>query len=243
MRSKGAIVANTGDVIEAENARWSFAGDTGEKFDQHVKKSVPFYEQGHQLSLGLSDFFLSQGSVCYDLGCSTGTLLTNLALHHKNKGISFKGVDCEQDMLKIAKVNCHTHTEVTFESHRLENLSLEPSDLVIAYYTMQFVSPRHRQDVFNKIYQSLNWGGGFILFEKVRAPDARFQDIITTLYGDYKLDQGYTGDEIVSKTRSLKGVLEPFSHLGNMGLLKRAGFKDVTTIFKYLCFEGFLGVK
>ena len=29
-----------------------------------------------------------------------------------------------------------------------------------------------------KIYKSLNWGGGFIMFEKVRAPDARFQDLM-----------------------------------------------------------------
>ena len=236
-------MANTGDIIEAENARWSFAGSTGAKFDKHVKKSVPFYEEGHQLTVGLSDFFLNQGSVCYDLGCSTGTLLANLATHHEGKGVSFKGIDCEQDMLKIAQGSCLNYKEVTFENKNLENCSLKPSDLVTAYYTMQFVSPRHRQNVFNKIYQSLNGGGGFVLFEKVRAPDARFQDIVTTLYSDYKLGQGYSGNEIVSKTRSLKGVLEPFSRLGNMGLLKRAGFKDVTTVFKYLCFEGFLAIK
>ncbi len=236
-------MANTGDIIEAENARWSFGGTTGAKFDNHVKKSVPFYTEGHQLTLGISDFFLNQDSVCYDLGCSTGTLLVNLATHHENKGVYFKGIDCEQDMLKIAQAKCLDYKEITFENNHLENSSLGPSDLIIAYYTMQFVSPRCRQDVLNKIYQNLNWGGGFVLFEKVRAPDARFQDIVTTLYGDYKLDQGYSGNEIVSKTRSLKGVLEPFSHLGNMGLLERAGFKDVTTVFKYLCFEGFLAIK
>jgi len=26
-------------------------------------------------------------------------------------------------------------------------------------------------------------------------------------------------------------------------MLKRAGFKDITSIFKFLCFEGFLAIK
>ena len=83
----------------------------------------------------------------------------------------------------------------------------------------------------------------FILFEKVRANDARFQDIFTTLYTDYKLSQGFTPEEILSKSRSLKGVLEPFSEQGNIDLLKRAGFVDITIVFKYICFEGFLAIK
>jgi len=47
----------------------------------------------------------------------------------------------------------------------------------------------------------------------------------------------------VAKARSLKGVLEPFSTLGNLDLLKRAGFVDVISLFKYVCFEGFLAIK
>ncbi|MEK7298654.1 MAG: methyltransferase, partial [Candidatus Margulisiibacteriota bacterium] len=41
----------------------------------------------------------------------------------------------------------------------------------------------------------------------------------------------------------LKGVLEPFSTQGNLDLLKRAGFVDVTSVMKYICFEGFLAIK
>ena len=119
----------------------------------------------------------------------------------------------------------------------------ERADLIVAYYTMQFVPPRDRQALFDRIYQSLHWGGAFILFEKVRGPDARFQDILTSLYSDFKAKNGITADEILAKSRSLKGVLEPFSTDGNLGLLARAGFKDVMSVFRYLCFEGFLAIK
>jgi tRNA (cmo5U34)-methyltransferase len=236
-------MAKIGDVIDAENARWTFANKTRTQFEQHIEKSVPFYNEGHKLALGLSDFFLTKNSVCYDIGCSTATLLKNLDSHHEDKGIQFYGVESEKDMVTIAREKCKNNKKISIIDDSIENIELLKTDLVVSYYTMQFISPRYRQDAFDKIYQALNWGGAFLLFEKVRSPDARFQDIISSLYTDYKLTQGYSGDEIISKSRSLKSVLEPFSHSGNMGLLERAGFKDVTSVFKYLCFEGFLAIK
>jgi hypothetical protein len=97
--------------------------------------------------------------------------------------------------------------------------------------------------LIDKIYDSLNWGGAFIMYEKVRANDARFQDIISNLYMEYKLDQGYKAEEIISKAKSLKDVIEPFSTEGNMDMLKRAGFVDILTVQKYMNFEGFLVIK
>ena len=112
-----------------------------------------------------------------------------------------------------------------------------------SYYAIQFVRPSVRQELIDKIYRSLQWGGAFLLFEKVRGADARFQDILTGLYTDFKLAQGYSAEEIVGKSRSLKGVLEPFSTQGNLDLLRRAGFVDIMTVMKYVCFEGFLAIK
>ena len=71
----------------------------------------------------------------------------------------------------------------------------------------------------------------------------RRQDYLNQFYIDYKIAKNYSANEIISKGKSLKGVLEPFSSKGNLDMLKRAGFKDVTTIFKYACFEGFLAIK
>jgi len=236
-------VAKVGDVIEAHNANWQFSGAASTNFDAHIRKSVPYYEAGHQLTLRLSDFFLQAHSLCYDLGCATGQLLAQMGQRHSGKNVRFVGLDSEFDMTRLATANCVAVPEISIEQADIVESELAPSDLIIAYYTLQFIPPRQRQGLFDRIYQSLNWGGGFILFEKVRAPDARFQDIMSALYTDYKLDQGYSGDEIVAKARSLKGVLEPFSSDGNRGLLQRAGFSDITTVFKYVCFEGFLAIK
>ncbi|UCA61829.1 methyltransferase domain-containing protein [Chryseobacterium rhizoplanae] len=186
---------------------------------------------------------MSNDSVCYELGCSTGTLLKNIADHNQNKKIKFVGIEVEQDMVDFANDKLSEHENIEIVCDDILNVDLEKSDMIVSYYTIQFIKPRIRQMIFDKIYESLNWGGAFILFEKVRGADARFQDITTALYTDFKIEQGFTKEEILDKTRSLKGVLEPFSTQGNLDLLQRAGFVDVMSIMKYVCFEGFLAIK
>ena len=235
--------AKVGDSIVAENANWSFGGEVCKTFDEHVSKSVPIYHEGHDLIIKVSDYFLSNDSLCYDLGCSTAELAKKLAIHTGGRKVSIIGVDSQKEMIREAKKKCKNLKSVTLIHSDILDLEFEKSDLIICYYTMQFIQPRSRQILFDRIYDSLKWGGGFLFFEKVRAPDARFQDMMTGIYTDYKLDQGYSAEEIVSKAKSLKGVLEPFSTQGNIDLLKRAGFVDYMTVMKYVCFEGFLAIK
>lgn len=235
---------NVGHKIEAKNAGWTFGGDVADTFVSHIRQSVPMYEEGHDLVCQLSDYFISNESVCYEIGVSTGELIRKLALHNQGKPKArWIGIDAEKPMIEKAKKHCAGIENIELYVDDIRTFDLEPADLIVSYYTMQFTPPRHRQEIFNKIYNALNWGGAFIMFEKVRGPDARFQDICVSLYNDFKTRQGFSADEILSKTRSLKGVLEPFSTEGNLGLMRRAGFSDMMTICKYICFEGFLAIK
>jgi tRNA (cmo5U34)-methyltransferase len=237
---------SVGDGILSGNAAWSFGGGTPNHFEQHVSKSVPGYLNGHDIVLSVSDFFVKSDSTCYELGCSTGTLTRKLAVRHPGT-INWVGIDVELAMIsKANELLGEKHPEIrniTYVADDILTFPYEPADFMVAYYTVQFIHPRNRQDVFNRVYQALNWGGAFLLFEKVRGPDARFQDIISSIYTDYKLDQGYAPADIIAKSRSLKGVLEPFSTNGNMEMLKRAGFSDIMTVFKHVCFEGFFCIK
>ncbi len=234
----------SGDNIISKNAQWKFSGKTAKNFDKHISKSVPLYEWSHEVALKTSDFFLTEKGNSYDLGCSTGTFLSKVCRRNNNyKKIKFIGIDEIKDMCKIAKQRNSKNKNVQIINSNIDNLKLKNSALISSFYTIQFIHPSKRQKIFNKIYRALDWGGAFILFEKVRAPDARFQDIISQIYQDYKIDQGYSPEEIIAKSKSLKGVMEPFSSKANLELLKRAGFKDIISIMKFLCFEGWLAIK
>lgn len=233
-----------GHNIEAENAGWTFSGGVPDTFVSHIRQSVPLYEEGHELTCQISDFFVSDTSVVYEIGTSTGELLKKLALHNKAKaGARWIGMDVETAMVAKARQHCADVPNITILEEDARLFAFEPADMIVSYYTTQFIPPRDRQALFDKIYQSLTWGGALVMFEKVRAPDARFQDMMTSLYHDFKLRQGFSPEEVMSKARSLKGVLEPFSTEGNLGLIRRAGFQDVMTISKFVCFEGFLAIK
>ncbi|MEM7543607.1 MAG: methyltransferase domain-containing protein [Pseudomonadota bacterium] len=236
-------MAKVGDIIDVENADWSFGGKVAENFDQHANRSIPQYALGHDIVTALSDFFIHDGSVSYDLGCSTGSLLHKLASRHSQRHARFVGVDQEPDMASRAKERCAVVPHVEVLCDDILDVDFSAADFIVAYYTLQFVKPKHRQALVSKLYEALNWGGALVIFDKVRAPDARFQDIASAIYQDYKLDSGYSGNEIVAKARSLKGVLEPFSTAGNLALFERAGFVDVTSVYKFICFEGFLAIK
>jgi tRNA (cmo5U34)-methyltransferase len=236
-----------GDNLKSATSGWHFGGHTPEVFATHIRRSVPNYEAGHRLIAALSDFFVKPDSVCYELGCSLGELTLQLAArHHSKPNTLWIGIDNEAAMIAKATQSLSKtpqQNNITFVCNDAMSVPLEKSDFIVAYYTIQFIHPRVRQTLISQIYESLNWGGAFVLFEKVRGPDARFQDIFSTLYTDFKLENGFSPEEIVGKTQSLKGVLEPFSTQGNLDLLARAGFKDVTTVMKHLCFEGFLAIK
>lgn len=234
---------NVGDNITAENANWKFSGETVEFFDSHILKSIPLYQEGHALIAQVGDFFLHDNSCVYDIGISTGTLAKKILERNQNKSIRYIGVEVEPDMCTKASTNLKSFDNIEIICEDFQNIEMQTCDLVIAYYTIQFMHPKIRQTVLNTIYEKLNWGGAFIMFEKVRGNDARFQDILTSLYTDFKLDQGYSIEEIHMKAKSLKGVLEPFSEQGNIDMLKRAGFVDICTIFRYINFQGFLAIK
>ena len=229
--------------VMAKNSEWTFGKKVPKKFDHHIKKSIPLYSEMHHIINNLSDFFLRKNSTCYDIGSSTGTLLRKINSRHPTKNLNLYGVEIEKKMIQQAKNFKIKNVKINYLNKDIIKLKLSKSDLIISCYTIQFIETRYRQSVINKIYKSLNWGGAFVLFEKIRAPDARFQDIFTQLYSDFKISNKFDAREIINKSRSLKGVLEPFSENGNMGLLKRAGFVDIVPVMQWACFKGFLCIK
>lgn len=238
-------MSKSGDNINSKNAAWSFGGSTYKNFNNHIKKSVPLYEETHNLFISFSDFFLQDNSRVVDIGSSTGTYLINLFKKHKNtrKGIKFEGYDSIKKMTQYANKNKPMKNNIKFINKDIKKLNFKNSCIVSSFYSIQFISPKNRQKILDKIYRDLNWGGAFFMVEKVRGPDARFQDMISQVYLEYKLSKGYNSDEILNKSRSLKGVLEPFSSNANLQMLKRSGFKDIFTVFKYCCFEGWVAIK
>lgn len=161
--------ADTGDSILANRGHWSLGGEVPKRFVEHIRRSVPMYDEGHALVCQLSDFFLRSDSLCYEVGTSTGELMARLLDHNRHKtGIRFVGLDNEPAMIEAATRRQRPDDPVGFELTDIVFKELDPCDLVVSYYTMQFIAPKFRQAVLNKLYEALEWGRLDIVRESPR---------------------------------------------------------------------------
>jgi len=233
-------VSEVGDGIRASNGAWTFGGDVPANFDDHIARSIPSYAACHELVVDIADHLVPAHGRCYDLGCSTGVLTARLAERLAARGAEVIGIDREPGMVQLAGERCAQLPSVRFESTALEDLDFTRADLVVSYYTLQFVPIAYRQQVVDRIARSLRPSGALLLFEKVLAPTARDQEMAAGVYADWKRRQGYGDDEIGAKSRSLRGVLSPLSHDENEAMLRRAGFTQIAQVFRWMIFEGLL---
>ena len=95
-KNKSESRIQVGDSIITRNSGWKFDNEVVANFESHVRRSIPLYETGHQLVCELSDFFIHDGSLCYELGTSVGELIEKVALQNSHKKIKFVGVDIDR---------------------------------------------------------------------------------------------------------------------------------------------------
>ena len=144
--------SDAGDQIKTFTARWTFGEDVAENFDAHVRKSVPLYESGHDLTVKLSEFFVKNNSTVYELGSSTGTLIRKIADRHKDLNETrFIGLEVEQSMVSFSKRIHSNVPNMFFQQAQAEEYEYEKCDFLTSYYTMQFIQPKFRQILFDKI--------------------------------------------------------------------------------------------
>ena len=139
-----------GDNITTSSTNWSFSGKTAKNFTSHAIKSIPYYNDGHNLILEMSDYFVKNNSQVLDIGCSNGSLLNLINERHQNKkNINLIGIDNEKDMVSEAKKN---HKGIKFFHKDINKYIFNKNkfDLITSYYTIQFIHPSIRQDIFNK---------------------------------------------------------------------------------------------
>lgn len=245
---KMSIMKPVGNGIYV-NQKWEFNEQVAKKFDLHIKKSIPLYEEGHNLilyslSIYLSNYKKKLPVVITDLGCSTGALISKISKNFYNIPITFYGVDYEDSMLKIAKKKkfSQNHQIHWFQS-KVEDFSFPFSNIFICYYTLQFIPLKKRKNIINNIYKKLYKNGLFFLFEKVKIHNKQLSKYYKHIIESFKLNSGYTIEEIKNKEESLKNILIPMTSEENLELLKEVGFKNYGIIFQYSYFEGILAIK
>ena len=243
-RDKYNEVIIVDDLVTSIQGEWSFSKEVVDVFDSHVRKNVPIYDDMQNMVVDMSEWFVKDNSIIYDLGSSTGSTLNLLSERHKNKkDIEFIGIDNSVSMVEKAMEN-RINSNIKFIHNDILSVdNFENSSLILSLYTLQFLTLEDRYKVLKKVHKELEYGGGLILVEKIHGETAFFEDIWIELYWDMKKNNGLKDEVILNKARSLRGVLRPLTVTENIEILKEVGFKDVDIFMKWYNFTGFLAVK
>ena len=81
---------------------WSFNKSVSKVFDAHVIESIPLYKRFNNQIAKISEFYLKDNAVIYDIGCSTGNYISEICKIKKNN-LKIVGIDQNKDMINIAQ--------------------------------------------------------------------------------------------------------------------------------------------
>lgn len=237
-------MGNIDETISAIPGEWRFDEEVSRAFDSHVRKSIPFYDEIQRMVVELSEYFVGDGGVVYDLGSSTGETLNQLATYHSGKeNLQLIGVEVSDSMIEQAREKVASPSVRFRHSNILDVEFSPPADLVTSLYTLQFLRLAERRRLLQRIAAHMVEGGALLLVEKTRGDNADLEDMWTELYWDFKRRNGLSPEQVLEKAASLRGVLNPLTFEENLALVQQCGFTRVEPFFKWYNWTGFIAVK
>lgn len=224
---------------------FSFNHDVAQVFDDMVTRSVPIYvEVHHHMSQWLKRM-CQNDDIIVDLGCSTGTTILYLG-QCLSERLRFIGIDNSEAMIskaesKLARLPERHRIELRCED--ITQADFSNAGFVVMNYTLQFLPVAKRAQLIEHIYRGMRPGGILFLSEKLRAEHPILEETSTSIYENFKLEQGYTHSEIARKKEALENVLVPYTETQCRKLLEKSGFAAIDTIVKWNNFASFIAVK
>lgn len=217
--------------------RNEFSFNTISDFDNHIEVSIPDYARLITHVQNLSSYFVKDGTSVFDIGCSTGVLLSKL---NTNDSVRFIGVDNSENLLGKA---AQKKENISFVNADLKEFDFGANaSLVSSLFTLQFIPLENRASIVGNVYRALNVGGAFIVAEKVYESSGLIQDIMTFCLYDYKR-ASFTEKEIIEKQRDLRYIMRPLSDSQNVQMFKNAGFSEIHLVWQSLLFKCWLCLK
>ena len=213
-------------------------------FDDMVLRSVPGYKQMIEL-IGLAGrSYPLKNSNVYDLGCSTGAVTLSIASNLKSESVKIFSIDNSQEMIEQCSKNLlGTEANIHYICDDIENIQFDNASLIVLNLTLQFINPKYRSDLINRIFKSLLPGGALIISEKIIHKNESINKSLIGLHESFKRENGYSKTEIAQKRKAIEDVLIPEPIEQHLKRLSDAGFEKPLVQMQCINFASFLAVK
>ncbi|MFT7004267.1 MAG: tRNA (cmo5U34)-methyltransferase [Sulfurimonas sp.] len=223
--------------------QFEFDEEVAAVFDDMLERSVPFYKESQKITEFFALKRLEEGSILYDLGSSTASLLINISRKLKVDA-KLIGLDNSEAMLEQARRKCVAlGADIQLQNADILEYDYKEADVFVSNYTLQFIRPLVREELVKKICASLKKEGIFIFSEKVISHHSKLNKELIECYYDFKKEQGYSAYEIMQKREALENVLVPYSEEENIKMAKNCGFSHCEVVFRWANFATFIAIK
>jgi len=222
--------------------KFTFATDK-EGFDNHIDKSVRGYSHLWGDILSLSKYFVEDYTQVVDIGCSTGKLLKGMIEQNQAHipNAQYTGIEIEDDFYGDYNFDEKKYQQLSYYKGDVRDYSFNNCSLITSIFTLQFMSPKDRQEVLNKVYNGLNTGGAFIFSEKTFSCNPKIQDMMTFTFYDYKRKY-FSDKEILDKEVQLRHMMKLNTKTEIYDMLNKAGF-EVHNFWQNFNFIGAIALK
>ena len=221
-----------------------------EGFDEHIDWSIRGYRNLLDDVINLSRYFVEADTKVVDIGCSTGKLTARMMEYNNDvcPNANYVGVEVAEgffDNIKNRKKELNerwSNTKVDFILDDIRNYEFENCSLVTSLFTLQFIPYSDRKSTLKRIYKGLNTGGAFIFAEKIDTTHSRIENMLRTIYYEYKRES-FDYDDIMTKELTLQNMLKPNSWEEIENTLHDVGFQAIQTFWQNHLFVGAIALK
>jgi len=221
-------------------------------FDDMIERSVPGYRSIVLQTGMLAAKFSVPETACYDLGSSLGaatlSMRHHIERHHKKNAASIPifALDSSDAMLTRMRErisNEDSPVPVYTELADITNYDYQKHSVAVLNFTLQFIAPSQRAPTIQSIADNMLKGGALILSEKIKLNNPEQQQLLVTMYENFKRSNGYSELEISQKRDALENVLIPESLDVHKKRLLDCGFKSVEVWFQCFNFASLVAIR
>ncbi|NMP16770.1 MULTISPECIES: carboxy-S-adenosyl-L-methionine synthase CmoA [unclassified Thalassotalea] len=231
---------------QAKVGDFRFDAQVVEVFPDMIKRSVPGYSNIIETIGQLSKRYAQSNSNIYDLGCSLGAASLVMRQNIDANNCKIIAIDSSKDMVQRCQMHVNAFKAATpCEVHEGDILEfpMENASVVVLNFTLQFIEQDKRQQLMDKIAESLLPGGILILSEKIYDGDETCRELLNDLHHDFKRANGYSDLEIAQKRAAIENVMRPDVLETHYQRLRQAGFSHATSWFQCFNFFSLIAIK
>jgi len=217
-------------------------------FPDMLRRSIPGYAASIEAIGSLAARYVTEGSVCYDLGCSLGAATIAMRQGIRSPDCRIIAVDNAPAMIArckeiIAAEDQQSTTPIETRLANIEDTDISNASMVVMNYTLQFLDVDTRDAIITRIFDGLLPGGLFLLSEKVIDEDPHMEKLLVDLHQEHKRRNDYSQLEIGRKRAALENVLVPETITEHRQRLTAAGFAHTAIWLRYFNFVSIVAIK